>query len=129
GTGTLTWSAVNLPTGVAINAQTGLISGTASGGTRFLPTVTVTDANGAAHSVSFEWKVTSATALRVTAPADRADNAGTALSVNAAAAGGTAPYKWTAAGLPAGLSMTTAGVISGTPTAAGSSVVTLTVRD
>ena len=130
GTGVLTWSAVNLPTGVTINAQTGLISGTASGGTRFLPTVTVTDANGAAHAVSFEWKVTSTTALRVTAPADRSsDKAGTALTVNATAAGGTTPYKWTAVGLPAGLSMTTAGVISGTPTAAGTSVVTLTVKD
>jgi len=35
----------------------------------------------------------------------------------ATATGGTPPYNWSAVGLPAGLSMTTTGVISGTPTA------------
>ena len=48
------------------------------------------------------------------------------------ATGGLAPYSWSlAAGssLPTGLSMNAAGVISGTPTAAGTFSFTITVRD
>src|SRR4030042_7136333 len=44
-------------------------------------------------------------------------------------AGGTAPYSWAATGLPAGLSMSTSGSISGTPTTAGTSNVNVTLTD
>jgi hypothetical protein len=51
-------------------------------------------------------------------------------SASVSAAGGAAPYSWSAAGLPAGLSINPAsGQISGTPTSAGSANVTLTVTD
>ena len=43
--------------------------------------------------------------------------------------GGTSPYTWTAANLPTGLTCTTGGLISGTPTEAGTGDVTLTVTD
>jgi hypothetical protein len=43
--------------------------------------------------------------------------------------GGTPPYTFSAIGLPAGLSINTSGVISGTPTTAGQGVFTLTVQD
>jgi predicted extracellular nuclease/2',3'-cyclic-nucleotide 2'-phosphodiesterase (5'-nucleotidase family) len=46
-----------------------------------------------------------------------------------AATGGTSPYTWSATGLPAGLDMSAAGVVSGTPTATGTSQVTATVTD
>jgi alpha-tubulin suppressor-like RCC1 family protein len=46
-----------------------------------------------------------------------------------AASGGEPPYTWTAAGLPAGVAVTTAGVLSGEPAAAGSATITATVRD
>jgi alpha-tubulin suppressor-like RCC1 family protein len=42
------------------------------------------------------------------------------------AAGGTGPYTWTAAGLPAGLAVSAAGALSGTPIAKG--VVSITAR-
>lgn len=45
------------------------------------------------------------------------------------ATGGTTPYTWTATGLPAGLTLSTAGLLSGTPTAGGSFNVTVTVTD
>lgn len=46
------------------------------------------------------------------------------------ATGGVAPYTYAVSGLPAGLSFnTTSRVISGTPTTAGTSTVTLTVTD
>jgi len=46
------------------------------------------------------------------------------------AAGGTKPYAWSAAGLPAGLSINPAsGQITGTPTTPGAANITLTVTD
>lgn len=43
--------------------------------------------------------------------------------------GGTGPYSWTATGLPAGLTLSTAGLLSGTPTAAFAGNVAITVTD
>ncbi|OJF15936.1 ExeM/NucH family extracellular endonuclease [Couchioplanes caeruleus] len=45
------------------------------------------------------------------------------------AAGGAAPYTWKAVDLPAGLTISEAGVVSGTPTTAGTSKVTVTATD
>jgi hypothetical protein len=52
---------------------------------------------------------------------------GVAYSATLTATGGLPPYTWTATGLPAGLSCSPAGVISGTPTAAGTDPVVVTV--
>lgn len=56
---------------------------------------------------------------------------GSAYSQSLVATGGTAPYTWTVSSgtLPAGLSLSAAGVISGTPTAAGSASFTVRVTD
>ncbi len=52
-------------------------------------------------------------------------------SATLAATGGTSPYTWSLSNgtLPAGLSLSTAGVISGTPTTSGSSSFTVKVTD
>ncbi|MFF4101891.1 Ig domain-containing protein [Streptomyces sp. NPDC001903] len=57
GTTPYAWSAANLPTGLTINASTGLISGLLRGsGTRTV-TVTAKDAAGATGSTTFTWRV------------------------------------------------------------------------
>jgi hypothetical protein len=57
----------------------------------------------------------------------------TAVAYNAtlSATGGTAPYSWTVKSgkLPAGLSLSTGGTISGTPTTAGAAAITVQVSD
>lgn len=54
---------------------------------------------------------------------------GTAYSYELNAIGGTAPYKWSAERLPAGLSLTSGGEIKGTPTVAGTYSVNVNVED
>jgi hypothetical protein len=59
----LTYSAVNLPTGLSIAAATGLISGTPTATGAFSATVTATDAYGdTATSAQFTWTINAATA-------------------------------------------------------------------
>lgn len=54
----------------------------------------------------------------------------TPYSASLTATGGTAPFSWTATGLPTGLTINAAtGVVSGTPTAVGSYSTTVTVVD
>ncbi|MFD8421130.1 putative Ig domain-containing protein [Streptomyces sp. NPDC059466] len=53
----LTYSATGLPTGLSINASTGLISGTASTAGTYAVTVTAKDGTGASGSASFTWTV------------------------------------------------------------------------
>lgn len=55
---------------------------------------------------------------------------GTAYRASLSLAGGVAPYRWSASGLPAGLTINpTTGVISGTPTTPGSATVEVRVGD
>jgi 5'-nucleotidase len=70
------------------------------------------------------------TPVAVTNPGTRNAVVGAALApLTLAASGGTAPYTWTATGLPDGLTVTSAGVLSGTPTTAGTAAVTVTATD
>ena len=71
------------------------------------------------------------TAPSITTTSLPAGTVGTAYSTTIVATGGTAPYtfKVTTGTLPAGLALSTGGVISGTPSAAGTSSFTVTVTD
>jgi Putative Ig domain len=57
-------------------------------------------------------------------------NANSPYNAELSAAGGAAPYIWSAAGeLPAGLSISSTGAIAGTPISSGQSMVTVSVKD
>jgi Zn-dependent metalloprotease len=68
--------------------------------------------------------------VTVSNPGNQSTVTGTAVNLPLSASGGTAPYSWTATGLPAGLSINAStGTISGTATTAGTSSVTVTAKD
>jgi hypothetical protein len=132
-TGSLSYKATGLPAGLSINSTTGVISGTTKTAGTSSVTVTGTDSTGPSGSATFTWNVgTTSNTVTVTNPGSQAGTVGTAASLQIAAtdsaSGQTLTYS--AAGLPAGLSIGSAnGLISGTPTTAGSSSVTVTATD
>ncbi|WP_435746354.1 S8 family peptidase [Microbacterium sp. PMB16] len=70
------------------------------------------------------------TSVDLAAIGDKTGTVGQPFTASASATGGTAPYTFSATGLPAGLAINAStGAISGTPTAAATSTVTVTVRD
>jgi hypothetical protein len=130
---TLTYGATDLPAGLSISSSTGLISGATSTttGTSSV-TVTATDTTGAKGTASFTWTVsTTGNTITVTNPGNQTGTVGTAVSLQIhatdSATGQTLSYS--ATGLPAGLSISSSGLISGTPTASGTSSVTVTAAD
>ena len=116
GTAPLTWSLSNgnLPNGLTLSS-TGVISGTISGSaTSQTFTVRVTDANGVSDTQQLTITVNGAPNITTTSlPAGT--KTGT-YSQTLAATGGTTPYTWSVSAgiLPAGLSLSSSGVISGT---------------
>jgi hypothetical protein len=129
---TLTYSATGLPAGLSISSS-GLISGTPTTAGSNSVTVTAKDTTGATGSATFTWTISSATGntVTVTNPGNQTSTVGTAVSLQISAtdsaSGQTLTYS--ATGLPAGLSISSSGLISGTPTTAGSNSVTVTAKD
>ncbi|MET7422627.1 ExeM/NucH family extracellular endonuclease [Dactylosporangium sp. NPDC005555] len=70
------------------------------------------------------------TTVTVTAPGNQSATTGTAIApLTLSASGGTAPYTWAATGLPDGLAISADGVVTGTPTTAGTGEVTVTATE
>jgi hypothetical protein len=93
---------------------------------RVLMVITFTD--GTTSQVIAPGSTASAPAPCPTITVNSLPSAGTGDPYNqtAVATGGTAPYTWSATNLPTGLSITPAGVISGTPTTNGTATITAT---
>jgi len=126
------WSVSNgsLPNGLTLSAS-GLIMGTPtqSGASTF--TVTVTTPGGYSASQSLTLNVSNP-ALAVATNAIPSASVGASYSVTLTATGGQGPYTWSltpGTALPAGLSLSTSGTLSGTPTAAGADAFGVVVQD
>jgi hypothetical protein len=123
-----TISSGSLPAGLSLNS--GAITGTPSvAGTT---TVTLVVADSAVQSATGAIAITvspAASHISITT-GNLSATVSVAFSQALAATGGTPPYTWsiTSGSLPAGLSLNS-GVISGTPTTAGTSTITLLVTD
>lgn len=129
GTPPYTWSVVGgfLPAGLTLSS-TGTVSGTPTVAGTFSVTVMVTDAFTNAQRT---YSVTIGGALVVAGPALPNGQVGVVYpSTTLTATGGTAPYTWSATGLPGGLTLDPlTGTVSGTPFTAGTFSVTVTVTD
>lgn len=78
----------------------------------------------------FDTNVSTPAPVITSTPGAQIADAGTPASLTFTTSGGAAPLTWSATSLPAGLVMDpTSGAISGTPTTAGTSSVTVTVAD
>ncbi|MFG1925874.1 putative Ig domain-containing protein [Cryptosporangium sp. NPDC048952] len=127
GAAPLTWMAAGLPPGLAMDS-TGTITGTPTLPGTYAVVVTATDGFGLIGSAAFSWIVAALPTIAPQAPISSV--AGTALTFTPVLVGGTSPFSWTAANLPAGLSIdAVTGVVSGTPTTVGTSAVTVSLTD
>ncbi|MGH3577804.1 MAG: putative Ig domain-containing protein, partial [Mycobacterium sp.] len=136
--GTLSYSASGLPTGLSINSGTGVISGTVGSGasttTPYTPTVTVTDGTRTAVA-TFGWSITQAGPVIVTNPGNQSNAAGDMVAVPVAATDtNNAALLYSVSGLPAGLYVNPrTGLVFGTISSGASSgspySVTVTATD
>jgi len=128
GGSSLTWSvnSGSLPAGLTLNPSSGLISGTPTQAGDSTFQVKVTD--GSRSDVQ-TYTLSVVDKLQIAGAAPVAE-VGVLYSFKPDASGGRPPYKWSASGLPAGLTLDGAtGAIAGTATIAGPAAVKLTVTD
>lgn len=133
GTSPYTWSvtAGALPAGLSLNGSTGTITGTPTGASSSSVTFHIADAAGMSASQAITVTVNPPPALTITTASLPGGSMGTAYSQTLHATGGVPSYTWTitAGSLPAGLTLSSAGVIAGTPTVIGTSNFTVKVTD
>jgi Putative Ig domain len=123
-----------LPSGLALNAATGTIGGTPSASGQAAFTVQVADSSMPAQTAAknFSIAIGAATnALQVTTSALPGGQVNANYGATLAASGGTTPYVWSipSGSLPAGLALSAAGQLSGTPTQSGTASFTAQVSD
>ena len=121
----------SLPAGLTLNGSTGVISGTPTQAAIGIVTLQVEDSDPVTPAtVSEMLEIVVVQPLAITTATLPADRIGVAYTQNLTATGGTPPYVWTASSsLPTGLSLSSAGAISGTPSVAGTTKFTVQVAD
>ena len=134
GFGARTWSisAGTLPPGLNLNPTTGVISGTPICGRHIEFTVRVQDTAGQSDTQDLSIMINLPAPPNITTTSLPTGSIGQTYNETVAVTGGTAPLTWSisAGTLPPGLTLNpTTGVISGTPTATGTSPFTVRVAD
>jgi hypothetical protein len=122
------YRAVNLPPGVSLDAGTGAFGGAPESMGTFFPTVVVSNGSSTSEQ-TFTWTVTHPlvqfTGAAISSQSWIVQNPIAPLALSATDnQGGTITY--TATGLPAGVSISSGGVIAGSPQAVGSGTATIT---
>ena len=131
---TLTWAVVPgsgaLPPGLTLNSAQGTISGTPTTAGTFNFTVQVTDSGPPQHTTSRPFSITIVPSLNITTAALPQGVTGFEYTATMQATGGVSPYSWSSTTLPSRLVIgSSSGQILGTPTATGSTPVTIQVTD
>jgi hypothetical protein len=119
-----------LPAGLTLTAA-GVLAGTPTTAGTSPVTIRGTDANGCFAELAYTIAIITCPAITL-APATLPNGeVGLAYSQTITGSGGTAPYSFgvTAGALPAGLTLTSAGVLAGTPTTAGTAAFTIRGTD
>lgn len=134
GNGAYTYAltAGNLPTGVTFDAASATISGTPTASGTFNFTIGATDQTTPAGSGSQAYSLVIAPPTITISPTTLPDGAVTAAysqTITATGGIGTYTYSVTAGTLPRGLTLSSGGEISGTPTASGAFNFTVSVTD
>lgn len=129
GRGDYTWTATNVPAGLAVSAA-GVVSGTPTGPSTAPLAVTVKDADGRTKTADVALTIIDLDALTVTTGSLPQGMNGVAYDHTLTAFGGRAPYQWSAdpLTLPTGLSVA-GNKLTGTPTVTGTFNVKLKVTD
>lgn len=140
GTGSYTWSATGLPPGMSLS-MAGVLSGTPGASGSFTLAVTVVDTASHSATANLPLSIAAPAApplpppptyqpLTITTSSLPNGTIGVSYgSLGLGASGGSGIYSWSIGGLPAGLSGSAAGVITGTPTASGTFTVSVSVYD
>ena len=125
GSAPIIWSAAGLPANVLMSSS-GVLTGAPTVAGAYTVTATATDVFKLIGTATFTLTVNPAPAL--TTPGPQTTVVGDAVALPLTLTGGTAPFAFTATGLPTGLTVNaTTGLVSGTPTTASTGTVTVTV--
>lgn len=125
-----TFTATGLPLGLALDAG-GNLTGTPLTAASSTVAFKVTDANGLSATTNLTLVVGPSPVLAIATGALSAGIPAAPYSQNLIATGGTSPYSWsvTTGSLPAGITLSPAGSLSGTTSSSGTFVFTVKVTD
>ncbi|CAN0409753.1 unnamed protein product, partial [Phaeothamnion confervicola] len=132
GTGPYAYSTLSgsLPAGLTLNTLSGLISGTPTTGGTSNFTIGATDSVGTVGSQAYSLTIgTASLTLSPTTLPNGTQSTAYSQTVTASGGNGSYTYSLSSGSLPAGLSLSSGGVISGTPSGSGSSSFTVSALD